>query len=224
MNNPAGSRPAPLGGSMMSADAAIGQVQDRRAAEAMSELQSQTKATATGPSEAKTEADDMIQKQIPKTVRGTVIGDLPYAAFKERYAQVYEQVRDKDHLLSGRVRYETQLSGMSLVIRSLRQRDRRSLAAWAPDARAEHHDFLEQDFQYRLRLVVLSIESIGDAVFPAESPDPSRPGEWAGREDVTQALGYAEDWDETLFSMILSLLNDLETAKHYALLENLGNQ
>jgi len=208
---------------MMSADLAAAQIHARRETDAMADLQRKVADASEALDPAVKAADDLIKQQLPDTVQSVVVGDLPYARFKQRYEQVYAQVRDKDHLLSGRVRFETELAGMPVVIRSLRQRDRRALSAWAPDARAEHRVFLNQDFQYRLRLVVLSVEKIGDATFPDPPSTLTDFAAWEKVPAVAQALAYAEDWDETLFGLVLGLLSDLETAKHLALLENLGN-
>jgi len=206
---------------MMSADAAAADVRARQEAAAQEQLQQQAQAANEAPSEEQTELDEAISSQIPKEVQ-TSRGMRPYAQFKKEFDEVYEQVRDKDHLLSGRVTYSTELAGLPITIQSLRQRDRRLLAAWAPDARDEHRAFMDGEFQYRSRLMVLSLVRVGDVEFPS-LPIKTDPESWEKQDPIQQALSYVEDWDETLFNVIFGLLSDLETAKHFALLENLGN-
>ena len=208
---------------MLPASAAIADIQTRREDEAARALQEQAKASAEAPSPEKTAAEAEIKSQIPEVVQSGVLGRVSYSVFKRRYSSVYDQVRDKDHLLSGQVRFTGDVSGIPIVLRSLRQRDRRALAPLSRDPRIDQGEFMAQDFRYRLRMVVMSVDKIGDANFPDPPTKGQSIADWEKIETVQQALDYAEDWDETLFTIVLNTVGDMELAKHFALLEDVVN-
>lgn len=167
------------------------------------------------------ELDKAVSAQLPEKVP-TVSGSITYEAFKSMFSDVYEQVSDKTHLLSGRVSHTFSISGMQITMRSLKQRERAALIPFLNSGKDEI-ETAKDEARYRSCLLAVSCVQIGEVRFPDVKLTPDDLDNWLKNEAVKQALDFLLDMDESFFTLLFSLFVDLNTAKHYALVENLKN-
>jgi hypothetical protein len=167
------------------------------------------------------ELDKAITSQLPEEVL-TAAGPLSYNAFKARFEDVYAQVSDKSHLMTGRVTHTYTLSGMSITMRSLRNRERAALLPLLNPG-SNDAETAKNDVKYRTYLLTLAVARIGDVNFPDLKLTPDTLEAWLSNEKIKQAEEFLSDMDESFFTVLFALFMDLNTAKHYALIENLKN-
>lgn len=188
----------------------------------------------TKPAEAGTPAEaDKDVTRLPAVVH-TMRGAMPYAKFKEVFSDVWSQIVDKQYLLSGRVRFETEIAGFKVVFRSLLRKEEQALAVWepAPAAYGEsgellnpkgHGDRVEQQIAHGLRRLLLQIERI-DAVVVELPPLTAETREtWLADAKVAQKLDWLGNMDTMFVTALMEMLNDFGSARYYALRENLLN-
>lgn len=165
--------------------------------------------------------DKAVTAQLPEEVV-TAAGTLPYATFKSRFEDIYEQVADKSHLLNGRVTHTFTISGMSITMRSLKNRERSALLPLLNPGQTDA-DTAKNDMAYRAYILTLAISRIGEVSFPDLKLTPDTLNTWMANEQIKQAVEFLCDMDESFFTILFALFMDLNTAKHYALVENLKN-
>lgn len=166
--------------------------------------------------------DRAVSSQLPKEVP-TVNGMLPYETFKATFSDVYEQVSDKSHLLTGRVSHTFKISGMPVTLRSLKNKERSALIPFLGTGKSEL-EAAKSEATYRAYMLAVSCVRIGDVNFPDIKLTPDNLDSWLQNDQVKQAIDFLTDLDESVFSIVFSLFVDLNTAKHYALVENLKNR
>lgn len=199
---------------------------------------------------AKERADDRVKKReaeidskLPKTVLSNALGDtIPYAEFKRLYAEVWQQIEDKDHLLTNRVEYRGRIGSIPVVIQSLKRREEKALTFYEPSpvgymrpnpmagvadepARIEVTPQIraEQQVEFMTRRMVVQLVRLGDATFADVALTPETRDKWAADEHVKQSIDYLYDIDPTLFEHLVGLVTDLDKAKYFALVENMKN-
>lgn len=165
--------------------------------------------------------DKAVTSQLPEEVH-TAAGTIPYTAFTSRFADVYAQVADKSHLMTGRVTHTYTLSGMAITMRSLKNRERSALLPLLNPG-TNDAETAKNDMMYRTYILALAIQKMGEVTFPDLKLTPDTLETWLGSAQIKQAVDLLSDMDESFFTILFALFMDLNTAKHYALVENLKN-
>ncbi len=167
--------------------------------------------------------DKAVTDQLPKEVP-TLLGMLPYATFKELFKNVYDQVSDKTHLLSGRVTHTFRLGKMEVTLRSIKNKERIALAPLLSDPKiTDQGKAMVDEHTYKTYLLLLSLVKIDTVPFPDVELTPERFSAWKEHEHIVGAINFIGNLDESLFFTLCGLVTDLSTAKHFALVENLRN-
>jgi hypothetical protein len=217
-------------GSMIPASTIVGDIEARRETERSADPDDPKKSKEESENtEESSDESDMAQKAIDDALPETVLtcyGEVKYAAFKKMFSSIYDQVRDKDHLINGRIVYEDSLAGIDIRMHNLRAGERRSLLPMMANPQLEDLvQYNEDDLTYRLLVLVVALEAIEDLRFDRV---PSIKGvsvdEWQKDPAVIQAIEALEDLDESLLTMLYQLFMDINNAKQYALVENLKNR
>jgi hypothetical protein len=199
-------------------------VANRAKAEELQKLQSSTAAPTTEEikvQELKAKEEE-VNEFLPKEV-STVFGTLLYPVFKERFKDIYEQVTDKNHLISGRITGSFQIAGIKVTLRSLRVRERAALIPLLGNPSTDLTEFSQKESKYRLALLTIALADIGGNALPEVKLTPETLESWQSNPTVIQTMNFISDMDETFVGMITQLYNDVSTAKQYALMENLKN-
>lgn len=170
-----------------------------------------------------------INASLPSFVDSSVFGRVLYPWFKAQYESVWTQVQSKDNLLTQRVTLAATLGTSSLSLRSLTRREQKALTAFEPAVWNRPKDnepapnFADQQMEYLALKLVIQVEKLGQTNFPAIKLTPETRDAWRKDRTVVDAYDYLLELDPIYFSQIVAITNDLDTAKHLALLENLKN-
>jgi hypothetical protein len=214
-----------MSGSFKPASAIQKTVASRAKAEELQKLQASTAAPTAEEAkvqELKEKAEE-INDLLPKEV-DTVFGLLKYDAFKERFAGVYQQVTDKDHLISGRISCTFTIAGMKVTLRSLRVRERAALIPLLGNPGADLTAFSQKESKYRLALLTLTLSEIGGHTIPEIKLTAETLDSWLANTTVMQTMDFISDMDETFVGLLMQLYGNMALAKQYALMESLKNQ
>jgi hypothetical protein len=179
-------------------------------------------------------ADEVEEATKLPTVIHTMRGPLAYSKFKELFKEVWAQVADKQYLLSGRVRLETELAGFKVVFRSLLRKEEQALAVWepAPSAYAEngallnpdgHGGRVEQQIAHGLRRLLLQLERVDSVVIELPPLTAGDRDKWLDDPKVVSKLEWLGNMDTMFITALMEMLNDFGSARYYALRENLLN-
>jgi len=166
-----------------------------------------------------------IQAKLPEFVLSDIYGKLPYADFKARYENVWNQVVNKEYLTQ-RVQYTTKLGPFSVRVRSFTKREQKALTMFEPVGSAVSEDpakFRDQQMEYAVLRLIVQIEQLGDVAFPDLKLTPETRESWRNDSSVKQRYELLMDLDPMDISHLMGVLNDLDQAKYYALIENIGN-
>lgn len=189
------------------------QLRDAKAAEAVEKVRKEE--------EDKKAREDIVK--LPEEVISDIFGKLTYAEFKERYKSVWEQVTDKDHLITGRIQYTTKILKTELVVQSMSRREQTAIALFDPLFGVSNTQTAEVKRDLGAYRVIIQTVRLGDTVFPKVPLTSENRVTWAADPVVKQQYDYILDVDPIFFNYILSVLNDVDQAKQLALLENLRN-
>jgi hypothetical protein len=213
---------------MVPAGKIIADVESRRLMETPSKEEPEGKppeASETGDTAAAESSLEDINDALPKEV-ATGFGIIKYGEFKERFSEIYEQVRDKDHLINGRIVYAGTIAGIPVKMHNLRAGERRALLPIMPNPQME--DLVQynlDDLTYRLHVLAVALDGVADISFTHVSAVKGVPiDEWTETSSVVQAIDALEGLDEYFLTMLYQLFIDINNAKQYALIENLKNQ
>ena len=212
-----------FGMSAMAADAAI----KRKRAEDDAAAKLAADAQEDGKEEPARKLDKEIDAKLPTEVLSELLGKVSYAGFKKTYGEVWRQVAEKRHLMSGRIVYTTTLGGAPLVVRALTQREQQALTAYHPtpvgmgSATAQEH--AAKSLEYNTRRIVVQLVSAGDMRFPDYKLSAETREAWEQDAAVRAAYDVVMDWDPMTINHLLGLFADLDQAKYFALVENLRN-
>lgn len=169
----------------------------------------------------KASREDLVK--LPEEVTSDIFGKLSYSEFKAQYKSIWDQVIDKDHLITGRIQYTTKILKTELVVQSMSRREQTAIALFDPlfGISSTQSNEVKRDLgAYR---VVIQIVRLGDTIFQKVPLTSDNRTTWAADPLVKQQYDYILDMDPIFFNYILSVLNDLDQAKQLALLENLKN-
>ena len=189
------------------------QLRDAKAAEAVEKVRKEE--------EDKKAREDIVK--LPEEVISDIFGKLTYDEFKERYKSVWEQVTDKDHLITGRIQYTTKILKTELVVQSMSRREQTAIALFDPLFGVSTTQTSEVKRDLGAYRVIIQTVRLGDTVFPKVPLTSENRVTWAADPVVKQQYDYILDVDPIFFNYILSVLNDVDQAKQLALLENLRN-
>lgn len=228
----------PRGSFGMPKEAVEAGIREQRAAEA---LESQTKEIAKERVEnRKKEQEAQVESQLPAKVQSGLLGTVPFSQFKEHYKDIWEQIQDKDHLLTQRVVHESKMAQIPVKIQSLKRREEQALVSLEPtpvgyprrvmgaDGKYEMvettpQDRVNQQLSYMTYRMVVQIVHLGGATFPSLKLTPDTQADWLEDTAVQQAYEYLMDLDPVMFQYLISLVEDVDNAKHFALVENMKN-
>ena len=189
------------------------QLRDAKAAEAVEKVRKEE--------EDKKAREDIVK--LPEEVISDIFGKLTYAEFKERYKSVWEQVTDKDHLITGRIQYTTKILKTELVVQSMSRREQTAIALFDPLFGVSTTQTSEVKRDLGAYRVIIQTVRLGETLFPKVPLTSENRLTWAADPVVKQQYDYILDVDPIFFNYILSVLNDVDQAKQLALLENLRN-
>jgi len=207
----------------VSRDALEQQVRDQRAVDKFKREQQAN-------SEAKEEAAESAREQeinakLPETVNSDIYGTLKYADFKQRYAAIWDQVSSKEYLTQ-RVRHSVKFGATLVSVRGLTKREQKALTLFEPVntlLSEDQNKFREQQMEYVVLRLIVQLEQLGDVAFPDLKLTPESRESWRSDTSVKQRYEYLLDMDPIYISQLLGLVNDMDQAKYFALLENLKN-
>ena len=159
-----------------------------------------------------------------------VLNDPSYVEFKERYSDVYEQIKGRAHLVAGYISIERDLAGIGAVkVRTMTKRERDMLAMNVPRGEdlptkdAIKNSILHSNLT--LALCVMEIEALevkGDdynLIYPRGAEFKS----WFDSEKTQRKLGVIGDFSEYLEDLLLNLVGDVRLAARLALTEQAKN-
>lgn len=189
------------------------QLRDAKAAEAVEKVRKEE--------EDKKAREDIVK--LPEEIISDIFGKLTYAEFKERYKSVWEQVTDKDHLITGRIQYTTKILKTELVVQSMSRREQTAIALFDPLFGMSTTQTSEVKRDLGAYRVIIQTVRLGETLFPKVPLTSENRLTWAADPVVKQQYDYILDVDPIFFNYILSVLNDVDQAKQLALLENLRN-
>lgn len=177
------------------------------------------------PTDAPDSPPDAVSKLLPLEVRSNIYGLVPFAEFKRHYAAVWEQITQKDHLLTSRVTMEARLMQHTVRFRSWTRREQTALAKFEPDYSGQRplEEARAAAYEYGVWRLVLQIVSFGAKRFPDLKLTPETIKEWESDPAVLQAREYLQDLDPVIISRLVAHMNDLDDARYFALLENTRN-
>lgn len=154
---------------------------------------------------------------IPETVP-CVYGELEYEKFKSKYSDVYSQVSNASHLLTGRVTVEVQLAGLTVKVQSLRPTEQSLLMGMFPTD-LESGQAATQLGTYEMYKVAAALVSAGGTTYPALT---TRVGTTSEEfvESLKDTVEAVNSMDPTLVSFISNVYEDMGRAKQLAFVEN----
>ena len=144
-------------------------------------------------------------------------GEIPYSDFKTRYADVYAQVEDAAHLLTGRITHEFRMATLPLEVQSLRPTEQALLMDFFPTS-LDQQESARQIATYELYKVAACLKSAGGTTYPAlQTRVNTTPEEFIkSLEDIAEAVN---SMDPSLVSFISNVYEDVGRAKQLAFVE-----
>lgn len=161
-----------------------------------------------------------IAKIIPATVT-SYMGAIPYEKFKEYYASVYDQVRAGNHLVSGRVLFDTKIGKTDISIRTLKKREASFIQAVAMSF--DSTDFIKSYPLLDIYQMIFGVSRIGEVTIPENKNNLDNYKEWSDSDTIKQLISFFQNMDNEFAVIIFNILNDVTLAKRYAFLELVPN-
>ena len=152
----------------------------------------------------------------PETVP-CVYGELSYEDFKTKYEDVYAQVADASHLLTGRVTAECKLAGLTVKVQSLRPTEQSLLMDMFP-VDLDAAEAARQLGTYEMYKVAACLVSAGNTNYP---PLTTRVGTTPTEfvESLNDTVEAVNSMDPALVSFISNVYEDMGRAKQLAFVE-----
>lgn len=205
--------------------------QAERTARGMRDAEAITRAAEDAAEEVAEEkeqaAKDKIDSKLPETVGSGIYGEIPYAEFKRLYESVWDQIAEKDHLLTGRITFDFEVGSIGITIQSLTRREAQALTVYEANpvgfADTTPRSRASQLMEYATRRMIVQVVSVGEARNFGSGKDLTPDGreDWEKDESVRQAYDYLMDLDPTIFEHFIAVANDIDQAKYFALVENM---
>ena len=144
-------------------------------------------------------------------------GELSYEDFKSKYSDVYDQVADAAHLLTGRVTTQAKLSGLDIKIQSLRPSEQGLLMDSFPTD-LNSQESARQVATYELYKVAACLVSAGGTSYPPlKTRVDTTPEEFI--ESLRDIVEAVNSMDPALVSFIANIYEDMNRAKQLAFVE-----
>jgi hypothetical protein len=144
-------------------------------------------------------------------------GEIPYNEFKTHYADIYAQVEDATHLLTGRTTHEFKMATLPLEVQSLRPTEQALLMDFFPTS-LEQKDSARQIATYELYKVAACLKSAGDTSYPAlQTRVNTTPEEFI--KSLEASAEAVNSMDPALVSFISNVYEDVGRAKQLAFVE-----
>jgi len=144
-------------------------------------------------------------------------GELNYADFKQRYADVYSQVADAAHLLTGRITHDFKMATLPLEVQSLRPTEQALLMDFFPTS-LDQQESARQIATYELYKVAACLKSAGGTNYPAlKTRVSTTPEEFI--ESLEATAEAVNSMDPSLVSFISNVYEDVGRAKQLAFVE-----
>ena len=144
-------------------------------------------------------------------------GELSYEDFKERYADIYGQVEDAAHLLTGRITHEFKMATLPLKVQSLRPTEQALLMDFFPTDLGQKES-ARQVATYELYKVAACLVSAGGTNYPAlQTRVSTTPEEFV--ESLADIAEAVNSMDPSLVSFISNVYEDVSRAKQLAFIE-----
>ena len=159
---------------------------------------------------------------LPKVVP-SALGDLPYAKFKDKYHEIYNQILDGEHLITGFVLHLCKFGKIEIQLRSLTTKEAAFVHSLIPmNMHAEDASERMALFnQARLAIAVRRVMQTEHPKLPA--PKIGEEEDWFATDIVKQVVDVISNWDETFSAVVSNILDDIGAAKGLALREALLN-
>lgn len=158
-----------------------------------------------------TEIRSRLPEKVPSLILGSRFGDdagfVPYATFKDHYKTIWDQIADKDQLISQRTYYSTKIGPHTFTFRSLTGGEQRALVMF-------------DNTDYSTLRIILQLAKQGTTDFTPIRLTPETRQKWRDDPFIKQQYDWILDWDISVISHVLGVLNDLDRAKEYALVED----
>lgn len=199
------------------------QARDSKNLEALKKVQDQAEKTEETKETSARESE--INARLPELVFSDIYGKIPYKEFKAKYENIWEQVSNKDHLITQRIKHRAKLGSTHVLVQSLTKREQKALTFFEPPPAddGDHTVIRDKQMEYSILRLILQVEQIGSIEFPAIRLTPETREKWRSDAAVKQQYDYLLDLDPIYFSHLLGILNDVDQAKYFALIENLKN-
>jgi len=199
------------------------QARDNKNIEALKKAQEQPEPEAESKEEKARIAE--VDSRLPEIVFSDFYGKLPYADFKAKYAHIWEQVNNKDNLLTQRIKHTVKFGPTTVSVQSLTKREQKALTFFEPAAATEGSaaNTRDQQMEYSILRLILQVQQIGTTSFPDIRLTPETREKWRNDPAIKQQYDYLLDLDPIYFSQLLAILTDVDQAKYFALIENLKN-
>ena len=156
------------------------------------------------------------KRNIPETVSCLLGADTPYDVFAEHYSQVYQQVRDMDHLLVGRVTYSGKIGfKISSTIQTHKQAEMALLSETMPSAGDIK---MSEVMLFEILKLAMSLSSFNGVSFnTVKVSRKTELSEWEKKS--SDKIGLIEEFDQVVINHLLTVIDDVSNAKRFAFME-----
>lgn len=211
-------------GSFVSSNAIKESIEAKRAADEINKSQDSVEKEKLEAAEK--ERVKEIDALLPSMVLSSY-GEITYTTFKHAYKQIWDQIKEKEHLALGYCHFSGELlPGVQGTIRTLRSRENRAVLRWAPsfDASGMMRD-AQEDIVFRHIKLVIGLTSF-DGHQMTEMPEllTDKADEWRKLALIEQKMGWLDSLPEEVTMQLSGLQLDISNAVRFALRENLKNR
>jgi len=177
------------------------------------------KTEITEPVVSEDTTTDKLAKYIPKELPSALGDKTPYADFKTTYQSVYDQVRDMDHLLLGRITYSGKIAGkVPFTLQTLKQSELALVHSFAPMTTVDNLYYTRDMAKFVLYKVTMALSAIKDRELPTfQVTFETTQAEW--EEKAKGKISMLADYDESVIALLSNIYDDMTTAKQLAFIE-----